>query len=90
MEPKSTEGTSSDNQPLSTLEQARLEWQALSQQQPEETWRDGQDPATSPTRNSQDQPSITRSSKVPPSSEVVTVDPPKELLEPPTADPWPT
>ena len=83
MEPEAAEVTTVDDEPSSTLEQARREWRAQSQQQPgDEPRRAGPSDIT----NDKGKPSSTRSSKVPPSSEVVTVDPPKELLEPPTVD----
>ena len=83
MEPEAAEGASSDDEPPSILEQARCEWRAQSQQQPEDEPRRA---GTSDVTNSKDLPSIARSSKVLPSSEVVTVDPQEELLEPPTVD----
>ena len=83
MEPDSTEVTSSDDEPPSTLEQARLEWQARSQKQPGDTAKRA---GPSDITNDQNQSPIAGSSDVPPSSEVVTVDPLEELLEPPTVD----
>jgi hypothetical protein len=80
---ESTEGTSSGLEPPSTLEAARCEWKAQSQHQPEDS---SQRAGPSDVANSQDQPSTSRSRKVPPSPEVVTGQTAEELLRPPTVD----
>ena len=83
MEPEVAESTSTDDNPLSTLEQARLEWSALVDQQPlDEARRARSGEVSSDTHHTTETPS----SEVPPASEVVTVETSEELLEPPTAD----
>ena len=80
---ESHQGTSSADEPLTALEQARLEWQAQVESQPEDATRRA---GPSDITNHEEQPTATRSRKVPPSPEVVTGDTSEELLEPPTVD----
>ena len=78
--PDSSSDASSDDEPPSTLEQARLEWRSQVQQQPEDGPKRAEIGETTDTEN---KPPNLGSSEVPPASEVVTDDNLEELLEPP-------
>ena len=80
MEPDSTKVTSSCDKLLSTLEEARLDWSAQVEEQPEDS---GQRAEVGEATDTENQPSNILSSKVPPSCEVATGDTSEELLEPP-------